>query len=156
MRPEKMKVKHLQSIAMPKNWDPGSGTLTWDLSPEIRSPGPYMWEPGPNTYLHVERGTHYIRKPYINTTFSYFAVQQRSLVVSNRQLHKFVEHDRRIDYVNTNIIVFLSFWLFQYIYKNHKLAQVWTTQLLFVFFFHSNYEKTNVKFFFNSFRYQVC
>ena len=53
----------------------------WDLGPRTRDlcVGPFTWDPGPGTlyvgtrtqYLPLrERGTHYIRNSYINTTFS--------------------------------------------------------------------------------------
>ena len=120
---------------------PGHGTFTCDsgpgtlhLGPFTWDPGPYMWEPGPNTFTwNVEP---ILRNLYNNTALSlslslslylsiYLSislslnVQFRS---ANRELHKFVQHDRRIDYAKKNIIVYLPFWLCSWIFKNHKLA----------------------------------
>lgn len=117
-------------------WDPGPGAL--HLGPRTRDSqaGPRAQGPGP--LLAIRELGHktfacsagpILSNPYINTTFSSCAVQQHSVVVSNRQLHKFVQYDRAIHYANKNIIVYLPFWLFSYIFKNHKLVKVWATLL---------------------------
>ena len=84
---------------------PGPGTL--DLPPRTLYVRLYMWEPGPNIF--TSNTGPIVRNPYINTTFSQYAIQQRSLVVSNRQLHKSLQHDRSIDYAIESILVYLPF-----------------------------------------------